>query len=156
MATTLTKPELSGRIKFGYWYNLLHARLYRRIDMVLTAVQLAMGSYVINGLIKDFSRADAYAAALVAVVGIVQQLASLQSHRAIHQMAASDYLRLEKDLDSLECDLAAGKLYDLYDKYPDGLNSIEEIAQGIISQMHDPATPQKKLSCLAKAINLIV
>lgn len=156
MTTTLTKPELSGRIKFGYWYNLLHARLYRRVDYVLTGLQLLMASYVINGLVKQSSEVDLYVSVVLAVVTVIQQLLSLQSHKAVHRMAASDYLQLERELDHIDCDQAASRLYDLYERYPDGLSSIEEIALGIVARMHAPDEPEKELSCFAKAINLIV
>lgn len=156
MTTTMTKADLSGRIKFGYWYNLLHARLYRRLDKVITAFQLVMGTYVINGLIRDFTSGEAYVAAMVAVVGIAQQLLMLQAHGAVHQLASSDYLALEQALDEIDCDSAAAKLYGLYSKYPDGLNCIEEIAHEIVGQMHAPNDQRPELSRLAKTVKLVV
>lgn len=156
MTTTMTKPILGGRIKFGYWFNLLHARLYRRIDLVITAFQLVMGSYVINGLIKEFTTVEAYVAAIVVLVGVAQQLLMLQASKAIHQMAANDYLALEKDLDYIDCDTAAKRLYDLYSKYPDGLDCIQQLAHRIVDENFAPERQPRKLSTLASIVDCIV
>lgn len=108
-------------IEYGYWFNQINERAYRRLDLLLNAVQLLGGSAAAMAAFSDqpvFVIQSGFALAVCAVVSLlVQPGVKAEQHRA----CKAAFLKLKECAIELLDDELSQAVADLQAEGPDGI-----------------------------------
>jgi hypothetical protein len=115
-------------IEYGYWFNQINERAYRRLDLLLNAVQLLGGSAAAMAAFSDqpaFVIQSGFALAVCAVISLlVQPGVQAEQHRA----CKAAFLKLKGRAQSLcDADLSAA-VADLQSEGPGGISITKDLA----------------------------
>lgn len=128
MTESTTQPshsDLMFDVHYGHWYNLKCERLYRRIDVVLNAVQLVGGSGAAFAVISESGALLATVGVFLALAAALSLLVQPATKAEAHGRAKRGYIKLMALGPKLEAETLAERLADVRVDAPTGPTALE-------------------------------
>ncbi len=156
MATPITKRELAGQIRYGYWYNRYHARFYSRLGKAIRFVQLLFSTSVVASTLKDNSEWAIGSAIVIAALGVLSEVINFPEKAAQHKLGAAQYNDLDNALDGIDEVTAKDRITRLQNKWPDGFDAIDVLAHNTVCDLHQDPNNRVPLGLKERLFQLIL
>lgn len=144
--------QIHGEIKFGLWFNKLHARYYRKLELSLNFLQVLLGGSTVAGLIASNQYLAVASGSVLAVIAAVNTVFPIAKKEAVFSLGANDYGELEDQIGKEPIDQIKAKLGALKRKYPEGLTSLNYGAYNIVCDINQAPGSKYKLTLIQRLI----
>ena len=144
--------QIHGQIRFGLWYNKLHARYYRRLELFLNFLQVLLGGSAFAGLLAADQRLAAFSGSILAIIAAINTVFPIAKKEAVFSLGVNDYGELEDQIGKDSIEQIKLKLGALKRKYPDGLTSLHHGAYNIVCDLNQAPEHKYKLTLLQRMI----
>lgn len=155
MSTQSSEKEVNqihGEIKFGLWFNKLHSRYYRRLELFLNFLQVLLGGSAFAGLLAADQRLAAFSGSILAIIAAINTVFPIAKKEALFSLGVNDYGELEDQIAKEPIDQIKTKLGALKRKYPDGLTSLHHGAYNIVCDLNKAPHLKYELTLMQRLI----
>lgn len=154
--TDRTKYEAVLDCRYGYWFNDLNERWYRRIDMAFTITSLAFAGSAVVGVLTSVPWIGTGATVVVSVLAVAHAVLRPIEAAANHREAKRAYLTLDACAESLDLAAFDKRLREVQGGAPTGLRALAPVAYNACLRANGYGDQQMKEPGLSRALAMLV